>query len=103
MALCTWSEKLRYRDVLIFVDNEPAKDALIHGISDSPASSRLVRFTRIFCARLALGAWYERVASPSNIGDAPSRGRFSELLAAGAREVSPVAPVLDDVISLRPF
>ena len=87
----------------MFVDNEPAKDALIHSISASPASSRLVQFSRLFCARKALGALNERVASPSNIGDAPSRGRFSEFHCAGASEVAPIAPVLDEVVSLRPF
>ena len=103
VALCTWADILWGRDVIIFVDNDPAKDALIHGISSSAASSRLVRFTRTFCASIGLGAWYDRVASPSNIADAPSRGQFEALLRAGASQVQPVAPRLEDPVVLRPF
>ena len=46
VALCTWEDKLAGRDVLVFMDNEPAKDTLIHGISGSAASSRMVKSTR---------------------------------------------------------
>ena len=103
VAFCTWAHYLADRDAIVFVDNEPAKDALIHGISASAASSRMVRFSRLFCARNAVGAWYERVASPSNIGDAPSRGRFDEMSRIGASQVTPVSPALEDPVVMRPF
>ena len=103
LSFSTWAHVIEGRDVLVFVDNETVKDALIHGISRSLASSRMVRFTRLFCASYAVGAWYERVASPSNIADAPSRGLFDELLRAGAVEVAPVTPALEDPVSLRQF
>ena len=63
----------------------------------------MVRFSRLLCARKAVGAWYERVASPSNIADAPSRGKFDDLLRAGAVEVTPVPPELEDPVVLRQF
>jgi hypothetical protein len=89
VALKTWEARLAQRDVVFFVDNDPAKDSLIHGISSSTQSSELVRYTRLACARLGTGAWYERVASPSNIADDPSRGEYSLLLSLGAKRVAP--------------
>ena len=103
VAFRTWEGHLAGRDVVVFIDNEPAKDALIHGISSSLQSSLLVRYTRILCARAAVGAWYERVASPSNIADDPSRGKFTALLAAGAIEVQPVDPEVGAPANFTPF
>jgi hypothetical protein len=90
VALKTWEARLAQRDAVFFVDNDPAKDALVHGISSSSHSSELVRFTRLACARLGIGAWYERVPSPSNIADDPSRGEYSVLRKLGAVRVDPL-------------
>ena len=103
MALCTWAHVLANRDVLVFVDDEPAKDCVIHGISSSEVSARLVRFTRRKCAELALGVWYDRVASPSNIADDPSRAIFSALLKIGAKKVEPIVRECSDAIGFVPF
>jgi hypothetical protein len=84
VALKTWEERVTQRDVVCFVDNDPAKDALVHGISASQHSSEMVRFCRLTCARLGIGAWFERVPSPSNIADAPSRGDYALLREMGA-------------------
>ena len=103
VALKTWQAILEDRDVLVFVDNDPAKDALVRGLSSSPASSRIVKDTRLLCASLAIGAWYDRVASPSNIADGPSRGKFADLVKAGALRVAPTAPCFQDPIGLLPL
>ena len=103
LAFVTWEDVIRGREVISFIDNDPARDALVHGISGSASSSEMVRFTRLFCARNAMGAWYERVPSPSNIADDPSRGRFDRLLNSGARRVAPILPALGNAISLRQF
>ena len=89
MAFRTWPSILRNREVLVFVDNEPAKDALINGISASWASAVMVRETRRMSAALAMAPWFDRVASPSNLADDPSRGRFQRLLDLGAARVAP--------------
>ena len=95
MALTVWCSLLQDRDSLIFVDNEPAKDALINGISSSSVSAVMVRETRRLTAAGAMAPWYDRVASPSNLADDPSRGQFQRLDKMGAARVSAVAlPVL---------
>ena len=87
MAFSTWADLIAHRDVICFIDNDPAKDALILGSSRSDWSARVVRDTRKLCATLAAAAWYERVPSPSNVADLPSRGDLGQLLSLGARRV----------------
>ena len=84
VALTTWKDALRNRDVILFIDNDPAREALIRGSSVSSESSCYVHGSRLLCAEAAIAPWYARVASPSNIADLPSRGHFTSLLAAGA-------------------
>ena len=90
MAFKTWENMLRNREVIVFIDNEPAKEALINCISASWASAVMVRDARRMSAALAMAPWYDRVASPSNLADEPSRGRFQRLLNLGAVQVAPV-------------
>ena len=94
LAISTWSSYLKSREVLLFIDNNPAKDALVHGVSSSAASSEMVRITRLLCAELASAPWFDRVPSPSNLADDPSRAEESKLLELGASRISPVCPAL---------
>ena len=89
VALCTWAEVVANRQVLLFVDNDPAKDAAINGVSASDVSSKMVHEMRLLCTEKGVAPWFERVPSPSNISDPPSRGEFEELLALGASRVEP--------------
>ena len=90
IALSTWAAVLESRQALLFVDNDPAKDAAINGISTSDVSSRMVHEMRLLCTEKGIAPWFERVPSPSNIADPPSRGDFAELVQLGAVYVSPV-------------
>ena len=87
MAFSTWREVLKDREILSFIDNEPAKEALINGSSSSWASAEMVRETRRMTAEGAMAPWYDRVASPSNLADEPSRGHFLRLIKLGAVRV----------------
>ena len=89
LAIATWSSLVKSREILVFIDNNPACDALVHGISGSHASSEMVKTTRLMCARLACAPWFDRVPSPSNLADDPSRGIEKLLLAMGAQKVTP--------------
>ena len=91
-ALSTWADKLRDRDCIIFVDNNSAKDAIIRGDSSHPASRAFVDSVRTSAAALGCGMWLERVPSPSNVADWPSRGVLAPLLKAGAKRVGVVVP-----------
>ena len=89
IAAVTWAELLKHRDVIFFIDIDPAKDALVNGCSRSTASAEMFRFCSIFCAKNAIAPWFDRVPSPSNIADGPSRGDCEVLVCAGASRVVP--------------
>ena len=92
IAFWTWRCELAQRNLFTFVDIDPANDALIRGSSFSLASSDLVRETIIICLQFAVGWWYTRVPSPSNLADGPPRSENETLLALGAKAVRPRAP-----------
>ena len=85
IAIELWAERLRGRRVIMFVDNDAAKEAIIKGTSASSASAKLV--TNLWCraAEAELYVWVERVPSSANPADAPSRRACPELERAGCR------------------
>ena len=103
VALTTWQSVITNRDVLFFIDNEPAREALVRGSSVSDDSSSYVTYCRLLCAESGAAVWYARVASPSNISDAPSRGSFSELESAGAIWRQPSAISCEPKLRLYDF
>lgn len=72
--------RYRYCDTLLnrpslwFIDNEAARFSFIKGASPSLSMFLIIREVALIDASRPTGAWYERVASPSNIADLPSRG-----------------------------
>ena len=103
LALATWRGRLADRDVFVFIDNDPARECLIRGLSSASDSTRYVHACRLLCAENGMAAWYARVASPSNIADQPSRGDFSVLLASGAKCVEPVSLACEPHLVLHNF
>ena len=80
LAVLFWAERIRSRPVLAFVDNEPAKAALVKG---SSASGDLATICGDICEaeiRLQALCFWERVPSASNVADPPSRGRVPPAL-----------------------
>ena len=65
---------LRYARLVIFIDNEAAKSALIKGDSSSTMARWIVGECWHILASTSAHAWFERVPSLSNPADAPSRG-----------------------------
>ena len=84
VALQLWGNRIVGRRVLLFVDNDAAKECLIRGASMSKASASLV--SDFWCAAVEhdLFVWIDRVASASNTADAPSREECPELDKSGA-------------------
>ena len=98
-AIYTWRKEWYPTDTFVFVDNNPAKDALVRGCSTSLVLAYIVKATRLLCTEFGIGVRYERVASPSNLADGPSRADDSELLALGSRKICASAPpFLDDLV-----
>ena len=79
IALGLWAEQLRGRRVILFVDNDAAKECLIKGTTRSKASAKLVADFWCRAAEYELYIWVERVASAANPADAPSRRACPEL------------------------
>ena len=73
IALELWAARLHGRRVLMFVDNDSAKESLIKGTTRSRASAQLVANFWCKAAEYGLFIWIERVASAANPADAPSR------------------------------
>eukprot|EP00974_Lingulodinium_polyedra_P093401 9047906-Lingulodinium_polyedra.AAC.1 len=53
-----------------------AADSLVRGGAPHPASMDLVNILWELESELQLQSWFERVPSPGNPSDAPSRGAF---------------------------
>ena len=72
-ALLLWHDVLIDRAAIIFVDNEASKCCLIKGYSPQVDMAAICTL----CTRCEIDQkcilYFERVASPSNIGDGPSR------------------------------
>jgi hypothetical protein len=83
VSLHLWSSICCNRLVIVFVDNESAKDALTSGTSPVEASSKLLEALEIVEDRTRCSVWFSRVPSESNISDDASRLIFQSLLSAG--------------------
>ena len=79
-AFTVWNDLLVDRTAITFVDNEATKCCLIKGYSpQTDMMSICAVCTRAEIAQRS-AQYYERVASPSNLGDGPSRFRAPPLL-----------------------
>jgi len=74
VAATTWRRALRGREVLVFVDNEAARYALVKGYSPVRSAAQLLGEAWLQLARSGAAAWFARVPSEGNPADAPSRG-----------------------------
>ncbi|CAE7255625.1 unnamed protein product [Symbiodinium sp. CCMP2592] len=78
IARRTWAKVLRNRRVLIFVDNEAAKAALIRNYSPLLDAAHMLSDIAELDVELSCFPWYCRVPSKSNFSDAASRLSFGE-------------------------
>ena len=92
ISLATWADLLTDRECLVFSDNDAARHAIIRGASSHSVSSRIADWIRLHTVDARCGLWLERVASPANIADAPSRGSCELLVGAGFTVVDHVVP-----------
>ena len=76
VAKLTWANMIANRKLIIFVDNDSAKEALVRGYSPSVASFNLLITNAEVDVETRCLAWYTRVPSKSNPADDPSRMEF---------------------------
>ncbi len=91
LAQLTWRTFLVGSQCIVFVDNDAARMSLIKGYSPSAASAGLLANIWLAEARAETTSWFERVASPSNPADAPSRMN-TVLEGIGGDLVQPAVP-----------
>ena len=65
--------KCKHRRILIFVDNDSARQALSKGRSPVPASNAMIQYILSLEMKEPALVWYSRVPTHSNPADAPSR------------------------------
>jgi hypothetical protein len=87
-AVKVWSDKLKGRRSLWFVDNEAARIALVKGTTHNKASASIVNDFWEVAAVMEVYAWLDRVPSIANPADGPSRGEWDWLLARGCKIIS---------------
>jgi len=87
VAATLWSERLRSRRWVLFVDNDGARGALIKGSTTSRPSASIVQEFWLEVAAQASFPWVERVPTNSNPADGPSRGDWALLSRLGVREL----------------
>jgi hypothetical protein len=82
LALDTRAERMKGRHLLVFIDQDAARQALIKGYSPSRPSADII--TKVFGRVATLGTypWFSRVPTASNPADAASRLDFLAVLAA---------------------
>ena len=78
-ALHTWSRHITLERVVVFVDNWPAVDALVKGVSTQQTWRDLLMTFEILDEKQQSLHWFARVPSSSNPADPPSRGTLSGL------------------------
>ena len=81
VSLLLWSDLCSHRPILAFVDNDPARHALVRGGSPVQAIASVVDSVCDLEIRLRALVFFERVPSQSNIADPPSRGVQPDRLA----------------------
>ena len=74
--------RLKGRRIIYFIDNEAARFALLKGTSGKNSMQRLAAAFHAADLSHPCIAWVERVPSPSNPSDSPSRGRADECVKA---------------------
>lgn len=73
-SMVMWTDIVRSRAVLAFVDNEASKHSLVKGSSGSPLMADIISLVSDLEIETQALCYWERVPSHSNPADAPSRG-----------------------------
>ena len=87
LALELWAGTLKGRRVIVLVDNDGARGALVKCTTTNLASARLVNQFWSVAAQHEVYPWVDRVPTRSNCADGPSRGGSRWLVKAGYEQV----------------
>ena len=79
MARLAWIKICANRGGIVFIDNDATLACLIRATSKSDAMFRIVTVLSVLDTCSAFGPWFERVPSPANPADWPTRDRIGDL------------------------
>ena len=90
MILCIisrmlWADRLQHQCCLHYIDNEAARCGLIRGYSPVRDNVFLNQLFWVEGSKCMSFSWFDRVPSPSNIADPPSRGEAPRNLLLGLK------------------
>ena len=98
---------LRNRRVVVFIDNNAVRDALIKGSSPICDIFCMLALCSHYVSSYSLCPWFTRVASESNPGDDPSRGQSRRMAALlGAAHEAPLeasGSLVSSITSIESF
>ena len=94
LSLLVWKEMLQGCALFAFIDNEAARASWISASAHSEVAMNFIHHGAVIESNLDVRPYFSLVPTHSNFGDAPSRGKFDELLRLGAQQ----ARVSDDMI-----
>ena len=80
LSLRLWSERLRGKFVIAFIDQDAARAGMVKAYSPSVANAEIIDLVTQAAASFNVFSWFTRVASATNIADLPSRMMWAELL-----------------------
>ena len=83
LAMKVWQPYIGHKPVLIFIDNNSARDVAISGKARGPVAAKLIEFLLHLEDEAAIWPWYARVPSESNPADHPSRKLCLKLIIKG--------------------
>ena len=95
VSLVLWKGYLKGKCIFVFIDNEGARAAWINGFAGTRAARHMLHIGTVMEATISAHPYFARVPTHSNLGDAPSRGKFSVIEKFGGRRTR----VPRDVIS----
>ena len=105
--LARYGKRFHNRRVVVFIDNNAVRDALIKGSSPLCDLFCMLALCSYYISSNSICSWFTRVASDSNPGDDPSRGRAKEMAELIGAELAPSleAPesLVDSITSVDSF
>ena len=95
VSLEIWRHYLHSKCIFVFIDNEGARAAWITGFAATKAAQHMLHLGTAAEAALSAHPFFARVPTHSNLGDAPSRGKFSVIEKLGGKRMRVPLEVLE--------
>ena len=79
LAAMVWAERLRGKHLIVWIDQNAARQGLVKGYSPSEMSAELIDHALEALSQLGVYVWFTRVPTEANVADFPSRLQWDRL------------------------